>query len=293
MPKDAKTTTPTPNSQVEVITPLVAEEYLASNTFNRPLKARAVAEMAEDMLHGRWVFNGDAIRFSSEGRLLDGQHRLSAIIESGTPIPFFVVRGLSDQAFTTIDAGKARTAAQVLALQGGTYNNVVSSAARMALLFSGGSPLNNHLSRKTITDFARGQPYLCELVGQCHDVRRTIRLSPFVAVVFLANYRRQFNTDLASFVDGVGSGANLERGDPRLTLRDWAAHERVKGRGALGTGAAFVAIARAWNAHVRGETLLQLKVHTTSPNARNTDIVGFHFGVGMSAGAVETLADSK
>jgi hypothetical protein len=282
-------TSASPTSQVEMITPEVAERYLLSNTHNRHINAKAVTAMAEDMTSGRWVFNGDAIRFTSDGQLIDGQHRLSAIIEANVHVEMFVVRGLDKNAFTTIDAGRSRTAAQIMSLAGGHYVMPVTAAARLALLFSGGRFLNDRVSRKAITDFVAEQPYLAELAERTHSSTKVITQSPLMAVLFLANYRRQFTADVDTFIEGIASGANLERGDPRLTLRDWAQRERARGRGNLSSYFVFAAAARAWNAHVRGETLLQIKIINAQPHVRNTEIVGFHFGVGMSAASVEAL----
>ena len=88
---------------VETITTERAEEYLAANRGNRNIVQSHVAAMARDIRNGHWMFNAQPICFSRSGRLLNGQHRLSAVLEAGQPIEVLVMRGLPEQAFETYD----------------------------------------------------------------------------------------------------------------------------------------------------------------------------------------------
>ena len=47
-----------------------------------------------EMQDGKWRLNGKTICFDSTGRLLNGQHRLSAVVRSGVTLTTVVVRGL-------------------------------------------------------------------------------------------------------------------------------------------------------------------------------------------------------
>ena len=73
-------------ARIELITPKIAEQYLAknSNNYSRLYKA-TVDQYAYEMLNGEWIFNGEAIKFNKSGKLVDGQHRLSAIVKSDVP----------------------------------------------------------------------------------------------------------------------------------------------------------------------------------------------------------------
>jgi hypothetical protein len=106
------------HTEKATITPVKAKEILETqNPKNRPITPGHVETLAREMEGGRWKFNAEPIRFA-DGRLLDGQHRLAACVLSNTPFETLVVSGLNDDVFDTIDAGKMRTAADVLALQG-------------------------------------------------------------------------------------------------------------------------------------------------------------------------------
>ena len=69
------------HSELLTITPNEASKYLANNPANRKINESVVRAMAEDMKAGRWMQTHQGIAISKTGRLLDGQHRLSAVIK--------------------------------------------------------------------------------------------------------------------------------------------------------------------------------------------------------------------
>ena len=108
---------------------------LEFNTLNRPLNEQHVKRIARQIIEGKWRFNGDTIKVSSDGQVLDGQHRLWAIIEAKMPVETIIVTGLTKDAFATIDTlRKPRSGADVLALNGATHNTAILSAALQWLL---------------------------------------------------------------------------------------------------------------------------------------------------------------
>ena len=80
---------------IELITPDQARQYLAFNTNNRNLRKAHVEKLANDIKNGRWVYNSATIVFNGDGTLLDGQHRLAAIIDADTPVKVAVARGVA------------------------------------------------------------------------------------------------------------------------------------------------------------------------------------------------------
>lgn len=80
---------------VETITPGDAAMYMSNNARHRPIKDKKVAEYMGEMRDGKWRLNGKTICFDTTGRLLNGQHRLSAVIRSGVSLTTLVVRGLN------------------------------------------------------------------------------------------------------------------------------------------------------------------------------------------------------
>lgn len=117
-------------SAVEKITPAMAEKLLegSKDIKNRNVSDAHVAWLCAQMKGGKWTLNGEAIIFDDEGQLLDGQHRLWAIITSGVTVESLVTRGVDRKGFATIDTGNARTLANVLGIVGEKYSASVASA---------------------------------------------------------------------------------------------------------------------------------------------------------------------
>jgi sulfur carrier protein ThiS len=110
------------------VTPEVAKELLALNTKGqRTISNAAVERYASDMVTQDWYVNGDTIKISRDNELIDGQHRLSSIIESGEPQVLLIVHGLDKEAMITIDAGRKRTYADLLKMRGLRNHTIVAA----------------------------------------------------------------------------------------------------------------------------------------------------------------------
>lgn len=108
----------------------MAVRLLEHNTLNRPLNDQHVKRIAGQIINGKWKFNGDTIKLSDDGGILDGQHRLWAVVESKVSVETIIVRGIEREAFATIDTlRKPRNGSDVLALNGATRYRAQMSAA--------------------------------------------------------------------------------------------------------------------------------------------------------------------
>ncbi len=115
--------------QLETITPKKAAEWLKKNTTNRPLSQPWINRLAAIILDGKWQVNGDTVRFNGDGTLVDGQHRLHAVLVANKPVESYVVRDVPQEAFDTIDQGHKRTNADVLARRGEKHYVCLAAAA--------------------------------------------------------------------------------------------------------------------------------------------------------------------
>jgi hypothetical protein len=91
------------------VDPSDAKSLLERNTNNRKLRETVVDYYANEMINGNWVDNGDPIRIARSGRLLNGQHRLSAVVKAGVSLPFHFLSNLSEESFEQMDNGAKRT----------------------------------------------------------------------------------------------------------------------------------------------------------------------------------------
>ncbi len=114
------------------LTPTLATKLLEGNTNNRPLSQMHVERIARQITDGKWIFNGDTIKLSDKDEILDGQHRLWAVVEAKKPVETAIVYGVKAEAFATMDTiRKARSGGDTLAVAGITrYRNVTSDALK-------------------------------------------------------------------------------------------------------------------------------------------------------------------
>lgn len=94
----------------ESVTPEQAQKLLDSNKDrNRTLRAARVARYAADMRKDKWRITGETIRLDEKGLLLNGQHRLEAIVRSGVTVPMMFISGISAATMLVQDTGLAKT----------------------------------------------------------------------------------------------------------------------------------------------------------------------------------------
>ena len=91
------------------IDPSDAKSLLERNTGNRKLRESVVNYYAKEMRNDKWLDNGDPIRIARSGRLLNGQHRLSALVKAGVTLPFHFLSNLSEESFEQMDNGAHRS----------------------------------------------------------------------------------------------------------------------------------------------------------------------------------------
>lgn len=82
-------------TSIETITPLYAKKLLSLNKNNRPVNKYRVSAYASDMKNGCWQLTHQGILIGKNGNVIDGQHRLYAVIESGASINTLV--SISDE----------------------------------------------------------------------------------------------------------------------------------------------------------------------------------------------------
>jgi hypothetical protein len=120
------------------ITPQLSKDWLERNSTNRHLYLSTVYKYARDMAAGRWLFTAAPIAFDADGNLVDGQHRLAAIIEAQVMLRMLVVSGLSPRARGYIDLGKPRGAGDELQMAGFPHAMLLAAVARIVCRYDVG-----------------------------------------------------------------------------------------------------------------------------------------------------------
>lgn len=220
-------------SDVERIDGKLADEYLKFNVHNRPLSEKKIMQLAADMEAGRWQFNGEAIKFSLDGSLLDGQHRLHAISLCGVPVEMLVVRGLPAESQSTMDQGLRRSASDQLNLAGINSTNSDASAVKTFMVWQRGwlytDKASGAITTSDVVQWATEHPEVFELIRRGGAFNRVKARPGLVRAVFagIAYWHGVETTSL--FFQRVLDGAGLEMGSPILALRNRL--DRVRGEG--------------------------------------------------------------
>lgn len=94
---------------IESVDSAKATAMLEGNFQNRSPRKSTIAKYATQMLSGQWQLTTEPIVIAKNGRLLNGQHRLMAIVKSETVIDFLVIRNVDESVFKSIDRGMTRT----------------------------------------------------------------------------------------------------------------------------------------------------------------------------------------
>ena len=99
---------------IEIITPEIAARYIKKNIngeyANRRIKPANVAKICNIMINDEWYTDVNPIIFDSNGNMIDGQHRLLAIIKTGKSIRMAVKRGVNPESFKALDQNESRDA---------------------------------------------------------------------------------------------------------------------------------------------------------------------------------------
>lgn len=123
----------------------MARMYLEScSRDNRTINRNRVLFYAKQMKEGKWQLNGETIIFSDHNVLLNGYHRMNAVIEAGLSVEFLVVRGISEEAFRTIDTGKPRSTGDIYKMSDILNATSVAAIVRKYFMLSSGSSTATH-----------------------------------------------------------------------------------------------------------------------------------------------------
>jgi len=269
---------------VELIDPSRARALLAKNIRNRPLNGATVTKYAADMGRAQWASTGDTIKVGRSGALLDGQHRLEAVVKADVAVQFCVVYDVPDEAFDSIDVGRVRKSSDVLAMLGHKNYTTLSSAARLLYLEERGAmdmssyslipsertkAVTNHDVIKTV----EGCPDLVQCV---EDTMTTYRMagtliSYGLAAFLLFKFRRLSMADADRFFSGLTDGLGLTANDPVFLLRERLIRNQGEKR-KLQRREIYVFVIKAWNAGRTRKpfTANGLRLRSSGPSAEST-----------------------
>ncbi|MDN6358432.1 MAG: hypothetical protein L0L76_10445 [Yaniella sp.] len=252
-------------SEVITVTPRLAKQLLEQNTGNRTISKTNLARVKTAMERNEWVLNGEAIKIAKDGRILDGQHRLHASFETDTTFDTLIVYGLDDDTQESMDAGKARTASDALAIRG--YKSTHSLAAITTAIIKAEqwnikaavttASSFYAVTTKQVVDRVEREPAITDLVRTAVKFPK-VGLSGKTAGLLYYLFSKIDAEDTEDFFHKLLSGENLDRGHPALTLRNLLL--RLKDERGLKDQSYIAALTiKAWNRYRAGQDVLSLR----------------------------------
>ncbi|MER7702237.1 hypothetical protein ABTX81_04950 [Kitasatospora sp. NPDC097605] len=254
-------------TEVLLVTPTLASEWLKRNLTNRPLSRQAVAQLTRVIERGEWQLTHQGIAFDEDDTLIDGQHRLAAVVKANIAVEMSVTRGVSRSAFTVMDTGRKRTGSDALSLAGESNSTHLAAALR---------GLHNYLNQPDVSwssgsawttndqllGVLEAHPGMREALNRGLAMNRAIKITVTASAIgWYVTAMARPDIDQTNWLEKLITGAGLEAGDPRLTFRNTmlglAAGKRY--RRSDDSREHLLYYIKAWNAWVEGRELKLLR----------------------------------
>jgi len=245
---------------IMLITPEVAARLLEFNKDNRPIRDSHVRRLARIMEAGRWRLNGRTIIIAKSRDVLDGQHRLWAVVESGVSIYSYVVEGVDSEVFDTIDtAQQTRTFGDTVARgpeRQLRHRNHIGQALSWLLRWQTGitqyKEATHRVENTDITAMLKDHPNMVRAVERSMKLRSLITPSLVAFVYYMLSNRNEVLAErlMATLDDPSEAGIT----DPFFKLRMYLVNAKQQKRGRDPLTVLAVTI-KAVNAAHRGDKI--------------------------------------
>lgn len=208
-----------PRTEIVPVDETLAEILLQKNRTNRRMRQAAVDKYAKLMRAGQWVLNNDAIVVSRTDELLNGQHRLRAVIKSGCSVQMLILWDAEPESFETMDRPLTRSVGDALGQLGYSSTATLAAALRAHRQLTTGVWDNNEsLEPRAAVQLLQATPGFEHAQRGVGLVRGVI--TPGLA---MALYHRLYLIDATAaeeFFSRVGTGENLSMDHPIYRLRE-------------------------------------------------------------------------
>lgn len=185
---------------IEHVSPAIARRWLELNECNRRLREHTAAQYARDMAAGNWQLKPVAICFDSRGKLGNGQHTLTAIIQSNTTQTIMIARDCTKEQIASMDLGLRRSLTDIAHFVGGDISSRQAAIAKIIVYgigsmgshaYSFSETYEAYMAHKTVIDmvcenaprqsgFSAPVLAVCARAAYSHDHEKVIR---FIAVL--------------------------------------------------------------------------------------------------------------
>lgn len=257
-----------------LVGPELAGKLLFLNTANRPIRKTEVDLWKDIIERGKWRYTHQGIAIDSSGVLQDGQHRLTAILQTEVPVEMQISIGMPPENFNAIDNGLRRSFGDVAAHLG-LGSSRVGSTARLLIIYNEYPTrmFSNKVSNAEVGSFLSSRSYddahsIGELVyaacneGQLHWQAYRVNSNAASTVIFkLWELVGRDDPMVQEFLGGLRSGVGYVDTDPRLAFRRLIANPHNNSKRSATNHLGLMV--KAWNKFAQG---LPVKVLGLSKN---------------------------
>ncbi len=255
----------------------MAERIRGEELQNRKLTDGQVEGLVADMLRpGSWKPNGDCIRFTPGGQVIDGQGRLVALLLAcrRNPETTFITDlrfNIPPEAFSTIDTGKKRTSSDILGMVHIHNGFLMSAIARLWKSYhSGRMRVQSKVTNDEVLHIVlENRELFYEASRITAPAKYEVKIPGAVLGFVCALGLRTDRAKTAQFFHQLTTGLNLTKTDPayvlnRVIKNKAKANQR---RGAERIEAAALTI-KALNAHFQNDQIEVLRWGPKEPFPR-------------------------
>lgn len=249
-----------------LVTPEMAREILKNNPSNRTMVNTKIKQYAFDMGRNAWRDDtAEPIKLTENGRLVDGQHRLSAVILADKSVPFVFAYNVSLEAMKIIDTGLKRTNADMFQIRGIDNAPLLSSVIRKYLVYTG---TKNYDPRSATVPYDIIEKEYDESPEKWQNIVRAVKsftknfkyVEPSILGAWYALCSDISQEDANFFFDRLSSGVGLEEKNPILILRNLM----IAGKYAeLSVKIRYIYFIKTWN-YFREKKMVSVLRYSTS-----------------------------
>jgi hypothetical protein len=246
------------------LTPAFAQRLLERNVHNRKLSEKVVQKYIAEIKAGEWRLTPGGIGFDDQGALVDGQHRLQAVMRTNQAVPMLLTLGLPSASQEKVDRQRRRTLFDALYLAGhAVMRQEVEIATcltrRMVRSESGALPCD-FLVKQTLECH---QEHIRAVIACMKGANKTVRGLSQASFLAAATLYHEIDAEkCAEFLDAVRTGAMLTEDHPAMRLRRFLLGETtVKNmpRGGANQSFIFRRAVFAMQAHLEGRNIAGLR----------------------------------
>jgi hypothetical protein len=255
------------NIRLVEVTPELAKEFLKHTKINRPLSVSNVNFLTREILKNSWMLTGESIKFDSDGYLIDGQHRLNAIIKSGKKVLLMIMYGVDSNVFSVLDTGRKRTGSDVLAINGLENYTLAASTIRLINQFEKnsygeGGAVGRTMSNQDVLKFYKNNLDISKSVSEGSKLYKKCAqlISPSIICALYYLFSKKSKEQADDFMNKLCAGVNLETNSPITSLRNKLIASKNDKSHRMIQSDVVKNIILAWNKYRKGVTSKKLKL---------------------------------